>query len=114
MRFNFFSSFSLAALFAAQVAQAKYDEDTYQYDPMTLAQEKWDLGEDDTDLAQIWNSNLVEDHDYFAQTHNKGEAESDSDSDDDSFSNLELAQQLQELNYLNALGTINAAQVQAM
>ena len=51
-----------------------------------------------------------------SESDSGSESASESDSDSDSglgLDNLELAQKMQELNYLNALGTINAAQVQA-
>ena len=93
-----------------------------------LSQIDWDQLTDeqlDQMLSQLEAEDDVEDLNDFAQVHSESESgsgseshsesQSESDSDSDAgLDNLELAQQMQELNYLNALGTINAAQVQAM
>ena len=91
-----------------------------------LSQVNWDALDDDqflNALAQLDSEyDDKEEFNSLSQVHSESESgsasesESDSDSDSDSglgLNNLELAQKMQELNYLNALGTINAAQVQA-
>ena len=113
------------------------EQDAWDPSDQELAQIEWS-GADyaDYELAQLSDEDL---YDNFAQVEGSSDSGSESEADsgsgsnsesgsgsgsdsengsnnesDDEFTNLELAQQLQELNYLNALGTINAAQVQAM
>ena len=79
------------------------DMEEDDYEKFLLAE--IESADNEQNLAQIRNRNESE---SGSESGSESRSESDSDSDMD-FNLLQLAQQQQELNYMNAVSTINAA-----